>query len=50
MARLNYGGGVDYVLMDTKEILTILPHRYPMLLVDQVVECDFKERVVASRT
>lgn len=36
-------------LMDTKEILTILPHRYPMLLVDRVIECDFKERIVAVK-
>lgn len=36
-------------LMDTREILTILPHRYPMLLIDQVVECDFKARVVAIK-
>ncbi len=32
-----------------KEILEILPHRYPMLLIDRIVECDFKERIVAIK-
>lgn len=34
---------------DTKEILTILPHRFPMLLVDRVVESDGKERIVGIK-
>lgn len=36
-------------LYDTKEIMTILPHRFPMLLVDQVVESDGKERIVGIK-
>ena len=35
--------------MEAKEILKILPHRYPMLLVDRVLECDGKERIVAVK-
>lgn len=35
--------------MEAKEILKTLPHRYPMLLVDRVVECDDKERIVAIK-
>ena len=35
--------------MQIKEIMSILPHRYPMLLVDKVVECDFKQRIVAIK-
>ena len=36
-------------VMETKDILKILPHRYPMLLVDRVLECDGKERIVAIK-
>ncbi|HMP76739.1 MAG TPA: 3-hydroxyacyl-ACP dehydratase FabZ [Kiritimatiellia bacterium] len=35
--------------MQIKEIMSILPHRYPMLLVDRVIECDFKQRIVAIK-
>jgi beta-hydroxyacyl-ACP dehydratase FabZ len=36
--------------MDIQGILNILPHRYPMLMVDQVVECDLeKQRIVAIK-
>lgn len=34
------------ILID--EIMRILPHRYPMLLIDRVLSCD-KERVVAIK-
>ncbi len=30
--------------METEEILKALPHRYPMLLVDRVLECDFEAK------
>jgi 3-hydroxyacyl-[acyl-carrier-protein] dehydratase len=29
--------------------MKILPHRYPMLLVDRVLECDDKERIVGIK-
>lgn len=32
-----------------EEILKILPHRYPMLLVDRVIECDMKQRIVGIK-
>jgi len=36
--------------MDIDEIQRILPHRYPMLLVDRVLECDFeRQRIVAIK-
>lgn len=35
--------------LSTKEILGILPHRYPMLLVDLVKECDMKSRIVGIK-
>jgi 3-hydroxyacyl-[acyl-carrier-protein] dehydratase len=35
--------------MDVMEIMQILPHRYPMLLVDRVLECDDKEYIVGIK-
>ena len=35
--------------MDITDILKTLPHRYPMLLVDRVIECDLKERIVGLK-
>jgi 3-hydroxyacyl-[acyl-carrier-protein] dehydratase len=35
--------------MDIREILEYLPHRYPMLLVDRVVECQPGQRIVALK-
>ena len=37
------------VVMETEDILKVLPHRYPMLLVDRIIECDFKERIVGIK-
>lgn len=35
--------------MDITEIMKMLPHRPPMLLVDRVVECDDKEHIVGIK-
>lgn len=35
--------------MDINEILKHLPHRYPMLLVDRVLECVPGERIIALK-
>lgn len=35
--------------LDISEILSLLPHRYPFLLVDRVVECDDEKRIVAIK-
>jgi len=35
--------------IETKEIMQILPHRYPMLMIDRVIECDGKTRIVALK-
>ena len=35
-------------LLDTEDIKKILPHRDPFLLVDQVLECDYKGRILAT--
>lgn len=36
-------------LMETEDIMKILPHRYPMLLVDKIIECDNKSRIVGIK-
>ena len=36
-------------VMDFKGITTILPHRYPFLLIDRVVELEEKKRIVAYK-
>lgn len=35
--------------IDIHEILNILPHRYPFLLVDRITECDDKQRIVGIK-
>ena len=35
--------------LNTEEIMKLLPHRYPMLLVDQILECDDKTRIVGIK-
>ena len=35
--------------MDIVEIMSILPHRYPLLLIDRVVEMERKQRIVAIK-
>lgn len=35
--------------LDLKEILAILPHRYPFLLVDRILECDDQKRIVGLK-
>lgn len=36
-------------LPDINQILSILPHRYPFLLIDRIVELERKERIVALK-
>src|SRR5215813_3845957 len=35
--------------MDILEIMSLLPHRYPFLLIDRVVELERKQRIVAIK-
>src|SRR5579864_7638998 len=37
------------IALDIHEILKILPHRYPLLLIDRVVELERKQRIVAIK-
>lgn len=34
---------------ETEDILNILPHRYPMLLVDRIIECDNQKHIVGIK-
>ena len=36
-------------MMDINEIKKIIPHRYPLLLVDKIIECDFESRIVGIK-
>jgi beta-hydroxyacyl-ACP dehydratase FabZ len=36
-------------MLDIAEIQRVLPHRYPMLLVDRILECDDKQRIVGLK-
>ena len=35
--------------MDIEEVMKLLPHRYPILLVDRIIECDDEKRIVAIK-
>jgi len=37
------------VVMDINEITAILPHRYPFLMIDRVIEIERKRRIVAIK-
>ena len=37
------------MLIEAKEIMSILPHRYPMLLIDRVLEIEHDKRIVAIK-
>jgi len=40
---------VEKTVLDIHDILKILPHRYPFLLIDRVLELKRKERIVAVK-
>ena len=35
--------------LDIQEIMKLLPHRYPFLLVDRILECDDQKRIVGLK-
>ena len=35
--------------MDIQRVMSLLPHRYPFLLVDRVLECDSGKRILAIK-
>lgn len=36
-------------VIEANEILKILPHRYPFMLVDRIIECDNEKRIVGIK-
>ncbi len=36
-------------ILESEEIMKLLPHRYPMLLVDRIIECDDKAHIVGIK-
>ncbi len=36
-------------MLDVNEIKRIIPHRYPMLLIDRIIECDDESRIVGIK-
>lgn len=36
-------------VLNIEDIMKILPHRYPMLLVDRIIECDDAKRIVGIK-
>src|SRR5581483_10784985 len=40
---------VEHIRLDIQDILRILPHRYPFLLIDRVVDLTRKQRIVAIK-
>ncbi|MBI2438498.1 MAG: 3-hydroxyacyl-ACP dehydratase FabZ [Lentisphaerae bacterium] len=36
-------------MLTNQEIQKLIPHRYPMLLVDRIVECDDQQRIVGIK-
>lgn len=36
-------------LLETEDIMKLLPHRYPMLLVDKIIESDFETKIVGLK-
>jgi len=43
------GGGSQSALMDIQDIKKLLPHRYPFLLVDRVIEIEKSKRILAFK-
>ena len=37
-------------VLNTEDILKTLPHRFPMLLVDRILECDDQKRIVGLKS
>lgn len=41
--------GIEVSSLNTKEIVKILPHRYPFLLVDKILELDFEKGTIVGQ-
>ena len=45
----DHSSGTTKIAYDIHDILKILPHRYPLLLIDRVLELERRQRVVAIK-
>lgn len=48
-AEINGTPASEHIHYDINDIMRILPHRYPMLLIDRVIDLERKKRVVAIK-
>jgi len=48
-AEITDASSVDHIHYDINDIMRILPHRYPMLLIDRVLDLTRKQRIVAIK-
>jgi 3-hydroxyacyl-[acyl-carrier-protein] dehydratase len=48
-ARTDRKGGIDLSAMDIQKVLSLLPHRYPFLLIDKVLECEPGKRLLGVK-
>src|SRR5215475_2235955 len=39
----------EHIKLDIQDLLRILPHRYPFLLIDRVIDLERKKRIVALK-
>lgn len=37
------------ITLTNQEIQKLIPHRYPVLLIDQIIECDDQKRIVGIK-
>lgn len=48
-AELTETPAAEHIHYDINDIMRILPHRYPMLLIDRVIDLERKKRIVAIK-
>jgi len=48
-AELAETAAAEHIHYDINDIMRILPHRYPMLLIDRVIDLERKKRIVAIK-
>ncbi len=48
-AEITPANTAEHIHYDINDIMRILPHRYPMLLIDRVVDLERKQRIVAIK-
>ena len=49
IAEITDASSVEHIHYDINDIMRILPHRYPMLLIDRVLDLTRKQRIVAIK-